>query len=239
LTPRTLEIDEAQRRMPLHGISAKESIEGPPARLHPILLRQTSFKALSEAIRFPEDDGGAVDGTHTARFGEIEQRGAALTEKGRALYDRLLAAARSDLQMRKQEGATADYAEILTSRFVEFPDNLEEMRKQKLAFFRYVAANADAIAQPGAALEELLRSGAVRAEPLTYEDFLPVSAAGIFQSNLGSRVNENYDAKSSRMAFEAAIGCPLLDELELYAEIERASLDALRMASDELALAAG
>ncbi len=29
-------------------------------------------------------------GTHTARFGEIEQRGVALTPKGRQIYDELL-----------------------------------------------------------------------------------------------------------------------------------------------------
>ncbi|RIX70022.1 VOC family protein, partial [Acidovorax cavernicola] len=45
LTPRTLDIDAAQREMPLRGISAKDVVEGPPPRRHPILLRQTSFKA--------------------------------------------------------------------------------------------------------------------------------------------------------------------------------------------------
>ncbi len=30
---------------------------------------------------------GQKQGTHTARFGEIEQRGVALTPKGRQLYD--------------------------------------------------------------------------------------------------------------------------------------------------------
>jgi uncharacterized glyoxalase superfamily metalloenzyme YdcJ len=40
----------------------------------PILLRQTSFKALTEGVRFVGDDG--APGHHTARFGEIEQRGA-------------------------------------------------------------------------------------------------------------------------------------------------------------------
>ena len=52
----------------------------------PILLRQTSFKALEEPVLF----AGEHKGTHTARFGEIEQRGVALTPKGRELYDRLL-----------------------------------------------------------------------------------------------------------------------------------------------------
>jgi uncharacterized glyoxalase superfamily metalloenzyme YdcJ len=41
-------------------------------------------------------DGGEpckVKGTRTARFGEVEQRGAAVTRKGRDLYDCLLASA--------------------------------------------------------------------------------------------------------------------------------------------------
>ncbi|MFT7865638.1 2-oxoadipate dioxygenase/decarboxylase family protein, partial [Salmonella enterica] len=64
-------------------------IEGPPRREIPLLLRQTSFKALEEPVHF----AGEHLGTHTARFGEIEQRGVALTPKGRELYDRLLAEA--------------------------------------------------------------------------------------------------------------------------------------------------
>jgi uncharacterized glyoxalase superfamily metalloenzyme YdcJ len=54
-------------------------IEGPPRRC-PILLRQTSFKALDEPIAFT--DQHETRGSHSARFGEIEQRGAALTPKG-------------------------------------------------------------------------------------------------------------------------------------------------------------
>ena len=93
LTPRTLDIDAAQAAMLARGIDAKAVVEGPPPRRCPILLRQTSFKALQETVHFPS--GEAADaGTHTARFGEIEQRGLALTPKGRALYDQLLTQAR-------------------------------------------------------------------------------------------------------------------------------------------------
>lgn len=86
LTPRTLDIDRVQSMMPECGIEPKILIEGPPRREVPILLRQTSFKALEEPVLF----AGEMRGTHTARFGEIEQRGVALTPKGRALYDELL-----------------------------------------------------------------------------------------------------------------------------------------------------
>ncbi|MBP5059358.1 VOC family protein, partial [Pseudomonas chlororaphis] len=54
LTPRTLDIDQVQALMPAHGITPKAVIEGPPRRECPILLRQTSFKALEEAVSFTD-----------------------------------------------------------------------------------------------------------------------------------------------------------------------------------------
>lgn len=93
MTPRTLDIDTIQLGMPVKGIAPKAVVEGPPTRRHPILLRQTSFKALREKVIFGDQQGGS----HTARFGEIEQRGAALTPKGRQLYDQLLDATRAAL----------------------------------------------------------------------------------------------------------------------------------------------
>ncbi len=83
LTPRTLDIDSVQRRMSVRGISPKEVIEGPPRRQCPILLRQTSFKALEEPIEFVTAEGEASVSTHTARFGEIDQHGVALMPEGR------------------------------------------------------------------------------------------------------------------------------------------------------------
>ncbi|MDA4635640.1 DUF1338 family protein, partial [Escherichia coli] len=71
LTPRTLDIDAVQELMPEHGISPKAVIEGPPTRACPILLRQTSFKALEENVSFQNSDGTWETGSHTARFGEI------------------------------------------------------------------------------------------------------------------------------------------------------------------------
>ena len=136
LTPRTLDIDAVQAMMPQRGISPKAVIEGPPRRLCPILLRQTSFKALEEAIAF-KGRTGAEDGTHTARFGEIEQRGVALTQKGRALYDRLLNEARSDASVAASGEGASDYETALTHRFTDFPDNWASMRAEGLAFFHY------------------------------------------------------------------------------------------------------
>jgi uncharacterized glyoxalase superfamily metalloenzyme YdcJ len=38
----------------------------------------------------------------------------------------------------------------------------------------------------------------VDVEPLVYEDFLPVSAAGIFQSNLGDAAQSHYVANANQ-----------------------------------------
>ncbi|WP_027960692.1 2-oxoadipate dioxygenase/decarboxylase HglS [Halomonas halodenitrificans] len=224
LTPRTLDIDEAQRRMPAAGMNPKAVIEGPPRRDCPILLRQTSFKALEEPTRFQ----GERQGTHTARFGEIEQRGVALTAKGRGLYDRLLAASRKQTQGLDNTA----HQRVLAEVFADFPDSEDALRQQELAFFEYrlTAAGRAAGRITESDLETLIEQGLVMAYPITYEDFLPVSAAGIFQSNLGGGDNEAYAGNANREAFEAALGAPVADELALYAERERASHDAVRQA---------
>ena len=225
LTPRTLDIDKVQAQMPVHGITPKAVIEGPPRRHCPILLRQTSFKALDEPITFTDQHN--TRGSHSARFGEIEQRGAALTPKGRALYDRLLNAARDELGDFPNEGNAARYNALMTQHFGEFPDSVDGMREQGLAYFRYFLTEKGLAAGSlkSASLEDLLREGHVKAEPLVYEDFLPVSAAGIFQSNLGDAAQTHYGEHSNRQAFEQALGRATIDELGLYAETQRRSIE--------------
>ncbi|WP_434140130.1 VOC family protein [Pseudomonas luteola] len=223
LTPRTLDIDAIQQDMPSRGITPKTVIEGPPPRRCPVLLRQTSFKALQEKVTFIDEEGNAVAGSHTARFGEIEQRGVALTPKGRALYDKLLNIART--QAPSESNAQA-YMQALTDIFAELPDSYEALRKQGLAYFRYfVTDKGDAVTQDGPRdLDALIQSGYIHYEPLVYEDFLPVSAAGIFQSNLGDQAQTQYAEASSKDRFEQALGASVLDELALYAETQARSL---------------
>jgi len=171
LTPRVADIDAAHQMMKSEGLEVKTTIEGPPKRQNPILLRQTAFKALTERVEFRTGRGWET-AHHTARFGEIEQRGAALTPKGRALYDRCLA----------------------QKDFTDFPDDTDIMREESLTYFN--------------------TSG----ELLTYEDFLPVSAAGIFRSNLGKPEHIKSVAGTGHQAsFEAALGRPVLDMFSLYA----------------------
>ncbi|WP_426449148.1 2-oxoadipate dioxygenase/decarboxylase HglS [Siccibacter colletis] len=213
LTPRTLDIDRVQAAMPEYGIAPKAIIEGPPRRDLPILLRQTSFKALEEPILF----AGEHQGTHTARFGEIEQRGMALTPKGRALYDRLL----------NEAGTGKDnltHQLHLQQVFSAFPDNEMLLRRQGLAYFRYrltpVGEVHRSAIRPGDDPQMLIERGWITAQPIIYEDFLPVSAAGIFQSNLGDHTQGRSHGNASRDAFEQALGCEVLDEFTLYQQAE-------------------
>ncbi len=219
LTPRTLDIDAAQALMPQRGLKPKAAIEGPPRRNCPILLRQTSFMALEEPVAFSDDMGGTHAGVHKARFGEIEQRGAAMTPKGRKIYDDLLAST---------DATAPDYVVELTQRFQALPDDWAALRAEKLAFFRYAATDAGVEAGRSEALarsiETLIAHKYLRFDPVIYEDFLPVSAAGIFRSNLGGDAGRSFAGCSSRDAFEAALGRSVLDEFALYAQAETASL---------------
>ncbi|KAK4132852.1 DUF1338-domain-containing protein [Trichocladium antarcticum] len=260
LTPRTLDIDAVQAAMIAQGLPAKARIEGPPrGRRCEILLRQTSFTALEERVAFADggsgsgsgsgSDGAAgpppsghagVSGTHTARFGEVEQRGAAVTGKGRGLYDRLLAEA---VAAHGEAGGELD--EVLAETFRrEYPDDWTELRSRGLVYFRYrvapdgAAGKLDAIlrdvraSQSPVRLEQLLQSGVVECEPITYEDFLPFSAAGIFASNLGGGAADEGAAtklqeteqSNSRAELEGLLGCAIPSEIDLYEELQAASV---------------
>ncbi|MBR9825661.1 MAG: VOC family protein [Alphaproteobacteria bacterium] len=224
LTPRTLDIEAVQAQMPEHGIAPKAVIEGPPARQCPILLRQTSFKAIVEPVLFADGESGQ----HLARFGEIEQRGAALTPKGRALYDRLLDAVRADI-LPAGDGSNADeYRARLEAGFAAFPDDWETLRREGLAYFQYaLTPEGQAAALSGGEcdldIDTLIARGLVAATPQTYEDFLPVSAAGIFASNLGDGDAAINAERSNQEAFETALGAPIADPFALYATLEARS----------------
>lgn len=226
LTPRTLDIDAVHARMVEHGMVPKAVIEGPPRRECPILLRQTSFKAIEEAVSFRHASGNIHQGSHTARFGEIEQRGIALTPKGRALYDSLLAQARLEVRPSADGSNAAAYRAALETAFQAFPDDWAEIRKAGLGYFSY--SLGDNIARVAAAkddIEALIAADAIRCEPIIYQDFLPISAAGIFQSNLGDSDVRGFVASPNQRLFEWALGAKVLNEFEHYSNIETISLD--------------
>ncbi|MBJ3776107.1 2-oxoadipate dioxygenase/decarboxylase HglS [Acuticoccus mangrovi] len=224
LTPRTLDIDMVQAGMPARGISPKAVIEGPPRRSCPILLRQTSFKALEERITFLSEGGEGVPGSHTARFGEIEQRGVALTPKGRALYDRCLAAARAEVRPAADGSNAAAYMSALEAAFRPFPDDHHTLWREGLAYYHHLPANGRVVGD----LEVEVEAGNVAIEPIVYEDFLPVSAAGIFQSNLGDKAGVERLASANRERFVAALGVEPLDPFSLYRATEDLSRAACR-----------
>ncbi len=240
LTPRTLDIDAVQAEMIAQGLPAKTYIEGPPGgRKCEILLRQTSFKALEERVAFSDHAGSpsGKNGTHTARFGEVEQRGAAVTRKGRELYDRLLGTAIALAEREERE-----VSEVLVEVFVEFPDDWVELRRQGLVYFRYRVVPDVAqekldgvLLKSPMRMERLLEAGVVECEPITYEDFLPLSAAGIFTSNLGdesssSDGNGTDERKlqnvnnGSREGLERILGCEIPIEIDLYEDLQSASV---------------
>jgi uncharacterized glyoxalase superfamily metalloenzyme YdcJ len=120
LTPRVLDIDDLYRRMTGCGITMIEAIQGPPRTDGPaVLLRQTSFRALTEPCLFRGRDGTLSSGSLRVRFGEVEARGVALTPRGRERYDAAMAA--------------ADPAQVWSHYF---PSTDEEMAAQGLAYYR-------------------------------------------------------------------------------------------------------
>ena len=226
LTPRTLDIDKVQARMPEEGIAPKAVVEGPPTRKCPILLRQTSFKALEEAVSFIGEDGRWQEGSHTARFGEIEQRGVALTPKGRALYDRLLNETRARVRPAADGSNAGEYEAALADVFKAFPDDWGGIRKAGLGYFRYsLTEKGKSVTGRNADLETAIEAGLIQFDPIVYEDFLPVSAAGIFQSNLGDDATQDFVASPNQVMFERDLGGAVLDEFAHYAGIQRASLE--------------
>lgn len=226
LTPRTLDIDKVQARMPEEGIAPKAVVEGPPTRTCPILLRQTSFKALEEAVSFIGADGAWQQGSHTARFGEIEQRGVTLTPKGRALYDRLLTETRARVRPAADGSNAAEYEAALADVFKAFPDDWDGIRKAGLGYFTYcLTEKGKSVTGRNTDLETAIEAGLIRFDPIVYEDFLPVSAAGIFQSNLGDDATQDFVASPNQVMFERDLGRAVLDEFAHYAAIQRASLE--------------
>ena len=219
LTPRVLDIDELYARMQARGIEMIDAIQGPPRWDGPdVLLRQTSFRALAEPRVFRRADGSVHQASLRVRFGEVEARGVALTAAGRALYDELRA-----------EGAGAE-------RWNErVPATERGLLDAGLAFFTYELVERrrpDGTAPP-ADVAGLVDGGWVTIRPIVYEDFLPASAAGIFQSNLTG--DGAHDAAERGADLDAAwmadaLGRDVADPIALYAAQSEASLDAVRRA---------
>lgn len=220
LTPRTLDIDTCQADMPKFNINPKAVVEGPPHRKNDILLRQTSFKALTENVMFK----GEQAGDHLARFGEIEQRGVALTKKGRALYDALTLKVRESIVPQPDGSNATEYYAKLDEVFTEFPDDMQELHDGEYAYYEYHLR--DGVTGHGCTtIDELIAKDLVIISPIVYEDFLPVSAAGIFQSNLGDDETQAIQQSPQQALFEQQLGRAVIDEFALYESIRQKSIE--------------
>ena len=220
----------------LNHAGFKDFTEGPSADT-PVLLRQDSYKALTEPVTFREADGSTVDAEHTARFGEIEQRFYATTPKGRALYDECLINADKVRETdpgfikRDHEGYQQAYAKC----FATFPKTLAGLLEQGLVYGIYsaTAKGMEAVCQQQIQTRdanELVRLGFAQVEGLRYEDFLPFSAAGIFASNLGEYGTKSTAATKpiySQATLEQIMGRKIIDPNVTYARLQEESLSKL------------
>ncbi len=146
--------------------------------------------------------------------------------------------------MTPNENNAVEYYQTLESVFEAFPDDYRTLHDEGLAYFYYQAVNDspylsnadselnlnsleesysdDSISKQ--TMTQLIEQGVVRIEPIVYEDFLPVSAAGIFQSNLHDDKQSSYESNSNQNEFEKALGVQVYDELALYADQQAKSI---------------
>ena len=236
LTPRVLDIDDLYARMEALGISMIDEIQGPPRWDGPdVLLRQTSFRALAEDRVFRFADGTVGPGALRVRFGEVEQRGIALTPAGRDLYDRMVAETDRRLAAGEGNGVRVEVARTVWKE--NLPRTEQELALQGLAYFTY-SLNEEALADaghgipdPDVDLETLIEAGIAVPEPIVYEDFLPRSAAGIFQSNLtdeGSRDDAQSGTDYDITVMSRIVGRTVADPNDLYQRQQDASITRLR-----------
>jgi uncharacterized glyoxalase superfamily metalloenzyme YdcJ len=209
----------------------KDYTEGPPADT-PVLLRQDAYKALSEPVRFRNADGTLLAGAHTARFGEIEQRFYAVTPKGRQLYDQCLAAAEraraENAELRKTDFAA--FESLAVRAFTVFPKKLPELLEQQLVYGLFSPTekglkNKNLIVETD--IHALIRQGYVDYAGQRYEDFLPLSAAGIFASNLnqsGTQTSAEMKPVYAQARFEIILGRRIIDANVTYAGLQAESL---------------
>jgi uncharacterized glyoxalase superfamily metalloenzyme YdcJ len=209
----------------------KDTTEGPSWDT-PVLLRQDSYKALTEPVVFANPDGTTTSTTHTARFGEIEQRFYATTPRGRAMYDQCLAAAEEATA--KHPGlAQKDfeaYERLAVGAFAPFPKSAAELLERGLVWGVYTPTEAGLRAKGTIGTtdaRELVRLGYARVEGQRYEDFLPVSAAGIFASNLsqyGTKTTAKVRPTYTQAMLEEVLGKKIIDTDSAYRATEAASL---------------
>jgi uncharacterized glyoxalase superfamily metalloenzyme YdcJ len=211
----------------------KDFTEG-PSEDTPVLLRQDAYKALTEPVTFTNPDGSVVQTVHTARFGEIEQRFYATTPAGRSLYDTCLtqadAAREKDPALPKRDFPA--YQAVYAAPFKPFPKTLRELILAGLVYAHFSPTPAGLAAAKAGKLSTtdhlaLYRDGHLAADGLRYEDFLPVSAAGIFASNLnqyGTKSTAATKPTYTQAQLEEVMGKKIITADATYAGLQAQSL---------------
>jgi uncharacterized glyoxalase superfamily metalloenzyme YdcJ len=207
----------------------KDATEG-PSEDTPVLLRQDAYRALTEPVRFHNPDGTVLDRAHTARFGEIEQRFYATTPAGRALYDRCLNEAMRGIDPTLAKRDLDAYERAYASYFAPIPKTLDALLAQGFVYATYEPTDAGRRARGTIGTTdalELVRLGYATRDGLRYEDFLPVSAAGIFASNLnqyGTKSTAPVKPTYTRAMLEEIMGRAIIDSDVVYRGVQSASL---------------
>jgi uncharacterized glyoxalase superfamily metalloenzyme YdcJ len=115
--------------------------------------------------------------------------------------------------------------------FAAFPKTLRELLERELVFGCFSPTETGVAAAAAGAIDttsmpELLRRGWVDVEGLRYEDFLPVSAAGIFASNLNQYGTKSTAARKpifTQAMLEIVLGRAIIDPIVSSGSIDAGS----------------
>ena len=141
-------------------------------------------------------------------------------------------ASNPDLTKKDYEAYQQEYA----ASFAAFPKTLPELLEHKLVHGLFTVTPKGKAAK-GARInslhemQELVRLGYVEVEGLRYEDFLPVSAAGIFASNLGQYGTKSTASQKrvyTKETLERIMERPIIESDALYSEMEAESIKSVR-----------
>lgn len=196
LTPRVLDIDELYRRMTARGVAMIDEIQGPPRWDGPAVLLRQT------SFRALDERCTFREADGSLNEGTLRVRFGEVEARGMALTPagrERYDAAMLALDARPGEDAATVWGEFVPSSEAEFFD-------AGLAYYE--------TATDGTRL------------PIVYEDFLPRSAAGIFQSNLlgaGSKDESGQAVVRDAAWLSEVIGVAVADPFELYSAQQAAA----------------
>jgi uncharacterized glyoxalase superfamily metalloenzyme YdcJ len=120
---------------------------------------------------------------------------------------------------------------LASNDFSSFPGDFEKMWQEELIYCEYALAPSahqiknDLPRGKNPTLLTLLRKEILTKTPMLFEGFLPVSAAGIFRSNLKESQSQALASnENTQAAFEAALGMPVIDQHDYYSQKEALSI---------------